>query len=161
MSSYAEQLRHPKWQEKRLRVFQAAGFRCARCESNSRELHAHHKLYLKGHKAWEYEDDLIECLCDRCHDVAHAEREELDWIVSHQPTSRVPMLTDAVVAALTNDAADPALPPRARDVFRVLGAALVSGDALELVHANNALQDLIDEVRDFRRGPGGIIRKAA
>jgi hypothetical protein len=153
--SYAEDLKDPRWQQKRLRVFEAAGFRCARCGSTVRTLHAHHKLYLKGHKPWEYEDGLLECLCELCHDAAHAEKEELEWIVAQQPTARLPMLTDAVAAALTNDQPDPALPPKARAVFRKLGAALSGGDPTALVDANNELQDLIDEYRDFRRGPGG------
>lgn len=152
---YSELLKHPKWQEKRLRVFDRANFKCRRCGSGERSLHAHHKIYFRGHKPWEYEDDLLECLCEPCHQAAHEAKQELDLIVAREPTSKLAMFTDAITAALTNDAPDPSLPPRVRAVFRRLGQALNGSDATELINANNELQDLIDEFLDFRRGPGG------
>jgi hypothetical protein len=159
--SYADDLKHPLWQQKRLEVFQRAGFRCQRCGTAERELHAHHRIYLKGRRPWEYEDALLECLCNICHDLAHAEREELDWIVAHQMTGTVPLLTEAVVAALSGEHAGPAMPPRARDALRKLGGALATGDPSALVDAHNALQDLIDEAIDLRRGAGGTESRRA
>lgn len=159
--SYSDDLKHPKWQERRLRVFSLAGFKCARCGSGERQLHAHHKLYLRGHKPWEYEDALLECLCELCHDAAHADQEALEYLIAQQPTASLPMMTDAVAASLTNEQADSALSPKMRAVFRQLGHALCGSDPDALIHAQNALQDLVDEHRDFRRGPGGTWRAAA
>lgn len=155
-TAYAELLKHPKWQEKRLRVLEGAGFRCVRCFNAERSLHAHHKVYLKGHKPWEYEDALLECLCERCHDQAHTERAELEYMITTQPTASVPRLTDAIYGAIVNDATDPALPQRVRDAFRALGLALAGSDPAALTTAHNRMQDLIDEYRDLRRGPGGV-----
>lgn len=34
---------------------------------SNKKLHVHHKQYIKGLKAWEYEDRYLVTLCDRCH----------------------------------------------------------------------------------------------
>lgn len=155
--NYSEQLKHPKWQEKRLRVFDTAGFRCARCGDADRSLHAHHKLYIRGRKPWEYEDGMLECLCEACHQVAHAERDELDRLVALRPTAEVPALVDLLAAASANREPLPALPPRMLSAFRALASSIKSDDTAGVVNAHNALQDIIDEALDFRRGPGGAV----
>lgn len=35
-------------------------------------LNVHHKYYIKGHKAWEYEDDALVTLCAECHSFKHS-----------------------------------------------------------------------------------------
>jgi hypothetical protein len=159
--TYAELLKHPKWQEKRLRIFDMAGFKCARCGSGEDQLHAHHKIYFKGRRPWDYADNLLECLCDACHNATHAQKEELDMIIAEQPTSMLPAFTDAVTAAITNDRADPAMPPKLRAAIRDLTAAINGSNETAMVNALNALQDVVDEFRDLRRGPGGAWREAA
>lgn len=138
--SYADDLKHPQWQRRRLRVFERASFHCQRCESDSRQLHAHHKLYLKGHKPWEYPDELLECLCEDCHTRAHAERDALDLTIAKQPTAFVPTMTR---------------------IFDKLGQALASGDMSARAHFMNAVQDEIDAIEDLRRGPGIELAAAA
>lgn len=69
--SYREELNHPKWQKKRLRIFERDGWKCVSCGADDIQLHAHHTVYTKGAKPWEYEDDLIVTLCMRCHHTAH------------------------------------------------------------------------------------------
>ena len=46
--SYSEDLKHPLWQQCRLRVFDRAGWKCQRCGSETTQLHAHHKTYIRG-----------------------------------------------------------------------------------------------------------------
>lgn len=65
--SYAEQLRHPKWQERRLRVLERAGFTCEWCRDQDTTLHVHHKRYRKGALAWDYDLSELVCLCETCH----------------------------------------------------------------------------------------------
>jgi hypothetical protein len=153
--SYAEDLKHPKWQEKRLRVLDHAGFKCERCGSTERSLHAHHKIYLRGHKPWEYEDYLLECLCEVCHGVAHRERDELDLVIAQQATATVPWITNAMTDALASGQFAPSLPKKVRDALQAVGEALVGRDPWKLVDAQNVLQDAIDTHRDYARGPGG------
>ena len=65
--SYNELLKHPKWQKKRLKILERAGFECEYCESKENTLHVHHGYYEKGLKPWEYPDESLHCLCENCH----------------------------------------------------------------------------------------------
>ncbi len=75
--NYFQLLKHPKWQEKRLRVMENAGFECVYCGSSDKTLNVHHRYYLKGKKPWEYPDEHFDCLCEVCHVNEHAKRDEL------------------------------------------------------------------------------------
>lgn len=94
--SYADDLKHPLWQKCRLRVLEAARWRCARCGDAERQLHAHHKAYIRGRRPWEYPQDMLECLCDPCHTKAHAERNLLDLAIAKRPTSELPALARVI-----------------------------------------------------------------
>lgn len=69
--TYADDLRHPKWQRKRLEVMQAAEWKCSSCNSENRTLHVHHRRYIRGRKPWEYDDADLISLCDECHTLFH------------------------------------------------------------------------------------------
>jgi hypothetical protein len=133
--SYAELLKHPLWQQKRLRVFERAGFACERCGGGDKQLHAHHKTYLRGHLPWDYDDALLECLCDPCHERAHVEKDRLNLVVATQPTS--------IGAALIR-------------LVPLLAAVRNADSGTQRINALNALQDELDAQEDFRRGPGGL-----
>ncbi len=75
--SYRDQLRHPNWQRRRLEILDRAGFACECCQDGESTLHVHHKRYVKGRMAWEYDDSELVALCETCHEVAHAEMIEL------------------------------------------------------------------------------------
>ena len=90
---YAEQLKHPLWQKRRLEVLQAAGWVCACCGAQDDQLHAHHKAYVKGRLPWDYADDMLECLCDRCHEAAHAQKNRINLQLARHPTSDLPALS--------------------------------------------------------------------
>lgn len=74
--TYSEQLKHPNWQRKRLEVLQAAEFHCDACGDGDTTLHVHHRRYVKGRMAWEYEGRELQALCESCHKDEH-ERQEL------------------------------------------------------------------------------------
>lgn len=78
---YAEQLRDPRWQRKRLEIMERADFSCENCGNKAQTLAVHHRLYLRGHKPWEYENDLLECLCDDCHKSKHKLQAELNAVL--------------------------------------------------------------------------------
>lgn len=71
-SSYWDMLRHPAWQEMRLRVMDRAGFRCEECGDKDTTLNVHHSYYTKGAKPWEYPAESLKCLCEKCHERRHA-----------------------------------------------------------------------------------------
>lgn len=135
MSEYTELLRHPRWQEKRLRVLERAGFTCERCGDTERELHAHHKIYLKGRRPWEYADDLLECLCSTCHRRVHEEQDAFALIVAQQPSAVVPQIGRLIDK---------------------LAVVMSETDQRRRVDSRNALQDELDAIEDSRRGPGSV-----
>lgn len=68
--SYQSQLNSPYWKEKRNYIIEQRGSKCERC-GNISNLQVHHKKYLKDKLAWDYPDDLLECLCGSCHMKEH------------------------------------------------------------------------------------------
>lgn len=77
MMNYAQQIKHPNWQKKRLEVLGENGFQCENCGSKDDELHAHHPLYKRGAMIWQYDVSELECLCGKCHKDAHAIDDQL------------------------------------------------------------------------------------
>jgi hypothetical protein len=69
--TYAEKLRDPRWQRKRLEVMQEHDFSCQDCGRNDLELHVHHIRYIHGKDPWDYSFDNYRCLCVNCHDRKH------------------------------------------------------------------------------------------
>lgn len=65
--SYADLLRDPRWQRRRLEVMKHAEFRCEACGDDKTTLNVHHVVYVKGRKPWEYEQKDLQCLCEPCH----------------------------------------------------------------------------------------------
>lgn len=80
--TYGEQLKHPNWQRKRLNMLEAAGWKCTQCDAEENTLHVHHKHYVKGRMAWEYEDAELVVLCDQCHLSEHALKDLLGEMLS-------------------------------------------------------------------------------
>lgn len=80
--TYSEQLRHPNWQRKRLEALQRSDFTCERCDDKETTLNVHHRRYVKGRLAWEYDLSDLCVLCEPCHAVEHDERALIDWIIA-------------------------------------------------------------------------------
>ena len=68
MSSYADKLKDPRWQKKRLEILDKNDWCCQRCFDSELTLHVHHKAYIKGRSPWEYEDSELTVLCESCHE---------------------------------------------------------------------------------------------
>lgn len=77
--TYKEQLAHPKWQRKRLEVFDVWGFVCDMCGDEESQLHIHHKHYIKGRMAWEYDNDLLVPVCKNCHEQIHLAEKGIEY----------------------------------------------------------------------------------
>lgn len=80
--TYSEQLRHPNWQRRRLEILESADFACEKCGTHERQLHVHHRRYIKGRMAWDYGDVDLECLCSECHGAEHVARAKLDELLA-------------------------------------------------------------------------------
>jgi 5-methylcytosine-specific restriction endonuclease McrA len=72
---YAEQLKNPKWQRKRLEILTRDNWTCQKCGDTETTLHVHHLIYANGIKAWDYSNEMLITLCEHCH---KAEQEDMD-----------------------------------------------------------------------------------
>lgn len=75
--TYAEKLKDPRWQRRRLEILSRDEFTCQNCFGSEETLHVHHALYRKGRDPWEYDDDELITLCETCHGNVEASREEI------------------------------------------------------------------------------------
>lgn len=131
--TYREQLMHPNWQRKRLEVMEAARFGCERCGATEQTLNVHHKRYVKGRMAWDYERAELECLCQPCHEQRHDTRDLLERLLMQAD------MTDELAIGLIGgylDAAcglDEAL---YMECLKVAGDAVISGAIAEIMRPN-------------------------
>lgn len=65
MPNYAEKLKDPRWQKKRLEILQRDEFTCTICQDKTTTLHIHHLKY-KG-DPWSVENNHLVSLCADCH----------------------------------------------------------------------------------------------
>lgn len=72
---YQSELKHPKWQKRRLEVLEYANWRCQLCGDKDTTLHCHHSYYLRGKKPWQYPQGAIIALCETCHGKQHPEKK--------------------------------------------------------------------------------------
>lgn len=81
--SYAEQLKHPFWQRKRLEILQRSDFSCESCGDTEKTLSVHHKRYIKGRMAREYDGSELDALCVDCHQREHSISDAMARIVDY------------------------------------------------------------------------------
>lgn len=90
--NYYEQLKHPRWQAKRLKVLERENFTCQWCGDAEQTLHVHHTYYEKGAAPWEYRENSLLCLCETCHKVVGDWQSELTRGVANLADSEVSLL---------------------------------------------------------------------
>lgn len=69
--TYAELLKDPRWQKKRLEIMQRDNFTCQLCGSKEKTLNVHHMYYDRIFEPWNYSDDAYLTVCEDCHNKAH------------------------------------------------------------------------------------------
>lgn len=77
MTTYQEKLKDPRWQKKRLQVFERDNWACIKCGGTDVSLHVHHKKYYS--EPWDAPMEDLETLCRFCH-----ESESNDGIMTIQ-----------------------------------------------------------------------------
>lgn len=70
-TAYAESLKDPRWQKKRLEILDRDSFTCSICDDTTSTLYVHHKYYIVGRLPWEYPNFCYATLCGVCHDIIH------------------------------------------------------------------------------------------
>jgi len=76
--TYAEKLRDPRWQKKRLEIMQRDEFTCMVCGETESTLNVHHHYYDKGKDPWDYEDNALITMCEDCHESEKNRRKEIE-----------------------------------------------------------------------------------
>jgi len=66
-TSYSQKLKDPRWQRRRLEVFERDNFSCVVCRCKTKELQVHHVDYIPGVDTWEYPLDMLMTLDVDCH----------------------------------------------------------------------------------------------
>jgi hypothetical protein len=79
--SYLYKLKDPRWQKKRLEILNIHNFTCEECGSTEKELHVHHRFYIKGREPWEYDNDVFQVLCNSCHEKEHFKKNKQKEII--------------------------------------------------------------------------------
>lgn len=74
-SEYSDKLKDPRWQRKRLEIFQRDNFTCFSCGATDLTLHVHHFKYDKSGLPWEGDDEDKKTVCEPCHKRIHVQRE--------------------------------------------------------------------------------------
>ena len=75
MMTYKDQLKTPEWKCKRDEIVSRDNHTCQLCESKVR-LQVHHKEYIAGRFAWEYDNSYLITLCSKCHSNLHKKKKE-------------------------------------------------------------------------------------
>jgi hypothetical protein len=84
LSSYAEKLRDPRWQRRRLEVLERDEWMCRSCFSTAKTLHVHHTRYV-GRDPWDTPPDLLVTLCESCHEIRTLAERRLRELVANLP----------------------------------------------------------------------------
>lgn len=73
---YKKQLKNPKWLRFAENMKELRKWKCEECGNVEKILHTHHKKYLKNRKPWQYNESLIQVLCEDCHRKEHLKRKD-------------------------------------------------------------------------------------
>ena len=98
--TYAEKLKDPRWQKKRLEILERDKFACRYCADKEKTLHVHHVYYEKGKSPWEYEGDMLLTLCERCHELLEMRNKMIlkRMLFSSSVATRVIWFLDSITA---------------------------------------------------------------
>lgn len=71
--TYANKLKDPRWQKKRLQILERDEWSCVICGDKESTLHVHHLFYTRNKEPWDIDDRSLVTLCDECHQREHDE----------------------------------------------------------------------------------------
>ena len=94
--TYADQLKSPKWQKKRLEILERDNFSCTSCGGKEKQLHVHHGYYEKNILLWDYIDETLHTLCDDCHELAHEELLEVKKRIAYLNPKDISKLNEII-----------------------------------------------------------------
>lgn len=100
---YANKLKDPRWQRRRLEVMSRADFKCEECSNDRMELHIHHLRYQGD--PWEARDEDLRCLCSSCHGKKHPDKvnKKKRGPVTELEIGGLPSLEENLIRSLENE----------------------------------------------------------
>ncbi len=75
--TYADKLKDPRWQKKRLEIFQRDNWKCQICGEDKETLHIHHLAYFYC-EPWDYLEEHLITLCELCH-ALESSQDDIDY----------------------------------------------------------------------------------
>jgi hypothetical protein len=75
---YAQKLKDPRWQKKRLEILNRDEWACQKCYDDESMLTVHHRRYLPDKDPWDYPDGLLITLCESCHEEERIKMAEVE-----------------------------------------------------------------------------------
>lgn len=69
--TYAEKLKDPRWQKKRLKILERDDFKRTCCGEDKETLVVHHLRYYPNRDPWDYVDSELITFCEKCHAFEH------------------------------------------------------------------------------------------
>lgn len=105
MKTYAEKLKDPRWQRKRLEILNRDEFACRDCGNKRDTLHVHHCSYAHGREPWDYDDSNLRTLCETCHESRHGcertAKDNFSFIMSSLTQNQIHRLTMEMLEAIS------------------------------------------------------------
>jgi hypothetical protein len=142
---YYEMLKDPRWQRKRLEVMKRSDFTCERCGCKDKTLNVHHLYYEKTKKPWEYDTNILRCLCEKCHKESSEEEHELiKWIYQLPHGNEIfNCIFSCVLVAINDNEFE-------QNFFRIIASAADMGNRYErdAVESWNRTRDEINELKE-------------
>ena len=83
---FKEQIKHPKWQKKRLDILERDEYICQNCHVDDETLHVHHFTYKSNTNLWDYDNNNLITFCERCHKDWHTVNEKIKILLSVDTT---------------------------------------------------------------------------
>lgn len=96
-TTYLELLKDPRWQKRRLEIFERDGFACTNCESKLNTLHLHHIRYSIGNP-WDAPDEYLTTLCEICHMAEEKYKRENPSLKEISENTLIPCFKLLVIA---------------------------------------------------------------
>jgi len=82
MNNYSD-YKSPQWQQRKSEIMALHDFRCQNCMKKGKaQLHVHHINYEYGRNIWDYDDNELLCLCDKCHKSVHEAVGAARWLIA-------------------------------------------------------------------------------
>lgn len=75
---YADKLKDPRWQKKRLEILERDEWTCRKCGDTKKTLNVHHMRYIPGREPWDIDSRLLLTLCESCHEEEKELRQQYE-----------------------------------------------------------------------------------